>query len=192
MCTVAHYSEVIGMFGYKMDQLSSVPCILLTEKDASNELLWVWSYPAIIPGLRDLIKSKCTLGSDKEGEGEGLDFSFGHTVQVWYYLANFTVGSANTLPKVGYMMYSVQNVQQGTYSSCLFHRSLLSVLSFWLRQGSHSTEYIITCIPLLNFMYQYCCVYIYHQSQQLLLSVSKTMSLVMTSHAMSWSFLLGL
>lgn len=72
--------------------------MLFTEKDTSNELLWVWSYPAIIPPLRELIQSKCTLS--KEGEGEGLEFSFGHTVQVWYYLANFTVGEAKTLPRV--------------------------------------------------------------------------------------------
>ena len=79
---------------------SAALCILITEKDTGNELLWVWSYPAIIPGLRDLIKSKCTLGSNKEGEEEGLEFSFGHAVQVWYYLANFTVGGAKTLPRV--------------------------------------------------------------------------------------------
>ena len=62
----------------------------------------MWSYPAVTPTLRDLIMTKCTLSKDKEGEGqeEGLAFTFGHTHQVWYYLTNFTVGEATTLPRV--------------------------------------------------------------------------------------------
>ena len=76
---------------------------LRAEKDASNELLWVWSYPAISPALRDLVASKCTLSTDKPGEDqeEELEFSFGHTHQVWYYLYNFNVGEGiTTLPRV--------------------------------------------------------------------------------------------
>ncbi|CAI8050713.1 DENN domain-containing protein 10 [Geodia barretti] len=77
----------------------------LLEKDTSGELLWVWSFPSIIPGLRGLITSRCTIppGEGKEGEGEGeggLPFSFGHAGVTWYYLANFSTGDAKTLPRV--------------------------------------------------------------------------------------------
>ena len=85
---------------------------LSTEKDTSNELLWVWSFPAIIPGLRALITSRCTITSGgKEGEGEaeetGLPFSFGHVATTWYYLANFSTGEAGTLPRVRDLLYTL-------------------------------------------------------------------------------------
>ena len=78
------------------------------EKDTSNELLWVWSFPAVNPARQQLITSKCTINTDKEGEEEGLEFSFGHIQQTWYYLANFPVGEATTLPRV--CIYTMQVV----------------------------------------------------------------------------------
>lgn len=60
-------------------------------------MLWVWSYPTVGEGLRDLLMRKCTL--DQE-EGEGLAFSFGHFSDAWYYLSNFVVGESTKLPKV--------------------------------------------------------------------------------------------
>ena len=65
----------------------------------------MWSFPSIIPGLRGLITSRCTIppGEGKEGEGEGeggLPFSFGHAGVTWYYLANFSTGDSKTLPRV--------------------------------------------------------------------------------------------
>lgn len=84
-----------------------------SEKDTNDELLWVWSFPSITPGLRKLITSKCTIptGKSKEGEGGeggeggsnsggGLSFSFGHVSSTWYYLANYSTGDAKTLPRV--------------------------------------------------------------------------------------------
>ena len=77
------------------------------EKDTSNELLWVWSFPSVDPSLRQLIKSKSTISkADKEGEEEGeegLDFSFGHFQQTWYYLSNFSMTERKTLPKVSFV-----------------------------------------------------------------------------------------
>ena len=102
------------MYQYNIANISLHTKPSKTEKDTSGELLWVWSFPSIIPGLRSLITSKCTIpagsssdggggGGGKEGEGEGepgLPFSFGHAAVTWYYLANFSTGEAKTLPRV--------------------------------------------------------------------------------------------
>ncbi len=66
-----------------------------TEKDVNNEVLWVWSYPGVDGGLRDLLMRKCTL--DEEGVGP---YSYGHHSGHWYYLKNFSTNDSEKLPKV--------------------------------------------------------------------------------------------
>ena len=77
------------------------------ERDVNNEVLWVWSYPGVDGGVRDLLMKKCSLDqneddSSKEEEALVPPFSFGHTSRVWYYLSNFQAAEAETLPKVWY------------------------------------------------------------------------------------------
>lgn len=77
---------------------------MFAERDTNNEVLWVWSYPGVDGGLRDLLMKKCNLDQeDQEEEGKEtavLQFSFGHYSQVWYYLSNFQAAQSETLPKV--------------------------------------------------------------------------------------------
>lgn len=72
----------------------------------NNEVLWVWSYPGVDGGVRDLLMKKCSLdqNEDDSSKEEALvpSFSFGHTSRVWYYLSNFQAAEAETLPKVCY------------------------------------------------------------------------------------------
>lgn len=65
------------------------------EKDVNNEVLWVWSYPGVDGGLRDLLMRKCTL--DQEG---AVPYSYGHFHGNWYYLNNFSTDNSDQLPKV--------------------------------------------------------------------------------------------
>ncbi len=75
-----------------------------TEKDVNNEVLWVWSYPGVDGGLRDLLMRKCTL--DKE-EGVG-PYSYGHHLGHWYYLKNFSTNESEKLPKVKWLKATCQ------------------------------------------------------------------------------------
>ena len=72
------------------------------ERDVNNEVLWVWSYPGVDGGVRDLMMKKCSLDQNEEEAKEALvpPFSFGHTSRMWYYLSNFQAEEAETLPKV--------------------------------------------------------------------------------------------
>ena len=66
-------------------------------------MLWVWSYPGVDGGVRDLLMKKCSLDQSEDNSKEGALvplFSFGHTSRVWYYLSNFQTAEAETLPKV--------------------------------------------------------------------------------------------
>ena len=69
----------------------------------NNEVLWVWSYPGVDGGVRDLLMKKCSLDQNEDDTKEEAlvpPFSFGHTSRVWYYLSNFQAAEAETLPKV--------------------------------------------------------------------------------------------
>ena len=69
----------------------------------NNEVLWVWSYPGVDGGVRDLLMKKCSLDQNEDDSKEEAlvpPFSFGHTSRVWYYLSNFLAAEAETLPKV--------------------------------------------------------------------------------------------
>ena len=96
----------------------------------------MWSYPSIIPGLRGLITSRCTIpaagdGGGKEGEGEsdggGLSFSFGHVGVTWYYLANFSTGDAKTLPRVGVCLPPSSHINSHTQYQKLYISGELKV-----------------------------------------------------------------
>ncbi len=55
--------------------------------------MWVWSYPTIDPVFRDLLMNKCSLkpvdkDDDQTTTTVGLDYSYGHLSNVWYYLNN--------------------------------------------------------------------------------------------------------
>ena len=81
----------------------SLKCPSFAEKDVNNEVLWVWSYPGVDGGMRDLLMKKCNLDQLTEEEGKEVDvlpFSFGHYFQIWYYLLNFKVVDNTNLPKV--------------------------------------------------------------------------------------------
>ena len=83
--------------------IACVLCMCMhAERDVNNEVLWVWSYPGVDGGMRDLMMMKCSLDQSEEESKEALvpSFSFGHTSQVWYYLSNFQAADAETLPKV--------------------------------------------------------------------------------------------
>ena len=84
-------------------------CKYSSERDVNNEVLWVWSYPGVDGGMRDLLMKKCSLDQNEEDSKEALvpPFSFGHMSRVWYYLSNFQAAEAETLPKVGNMSLSV-------------------------------------------------------------------------------------
>ena len=78
--------------------------MLHSEKDVNNEVLWVWSYPGVDGIIRDLLMKKCNLDQLTEDEGKDessvLPYSFGHFLQIWYYLLNFRVTENAHLPKV--------------------------------------------------------------------------------------------
>lgn len=80
----------------------NLQAVCLIEKDANKEVLWVWSYPCIDPGFRELLMRKCSLAKAEEGAETlaALPFTFGHFAQSWYYLCNFETQGAETLPKV--------------------------------------------------------------------------------------------
>ena len=95
----------MGWVGGNLIELSFL--VNETEKDKNNEVLWVWSYPGIDGGIRDLLMKKCNLdqlseeGEERKEEVDVLTYSFGHFFQVWYYLLNFKVSpETTTLPKV--------------------------------------------------------------------------------------------
>ena len=78
------------------------------EKDKNGDILWVWSYPTIDPGFRELMMHKCTLTSEEgEEQRDGLEYSYGHLGSVWYYLKNVASGGKGVLDKV--CMYVCMN-----------------------------------------------------------------------------------
>ena len=76
----------------------------IAEKDTNNEVLWVWSYPGVDGGMRDLLMKKCNLDQlseeEEKEEANVLAFSFGHFFKVWYYLLNFKVRDSTYFSKV--------------------------------------------------------------------------------------------
>ena len=54
--------------------------------------MWVWSYPTIDPLLQGVVMHKCSLKPEEKDEEQqravGLDCSYGHLANVWYYLNN--------------------------------------------------------------------------------------------------------
>ncbi|TRY91201.1 hypothetical protein DNTS_035385, partial [Danionella cerebrum] len=66
-------------------------------KDANGDTLWVWCYPCIDAGLRDVILRKCCLTFDKQVLHT---FVFGQFCRTWYYITTMEVQEPSALQKV--------------------------------------------------------------------------------------------
>lgn len=69
----------------------------LIEKDVNGDTLWVWCYPSVDSGLRQVLLSKCCLTQD------GKDFHtfvFGQFNRSWYYISTAEVQEPTALKKV--------------------------------------------------------------------------------------------
>lgn len=74
----------------------------ILEKDDKGDVMWVWSFPTVDPGFRELLMRKCTLNHDEKDEEqpEELEYSYGHLANVWYYLKNVKNDGRSPLNKV--------------------------------------------------------------------------------------------
>ncbi|XP_060943038.1 DENN domain-containing protein 10 [Limanda limanda] len=69
----------------------------LIEKDVNGDTLWVWCFPSVDPGVRQVLLSKCCLTQ----HGRDLHpFVFGQLHQVWYYITTVEVQEPTALKKV--------------------------------------------------------------------------------------------
>uniref|UniRef100_A0A3Q3W3S8 UDENN domain-containing protein n=1 Tax=Mola mola TaxID=94237 RepID=A0A3Q3W3S8_MOLML len=71
--------------------------VLYPEKDVNGDTLWVWCYPSVDSGLRQVLLRKCCLTQD------GRDFHtfvFGQFCRTWYYITTVEVQEPTALNKV--------------------------------------------------------------------------------------------
>ncbi|KAG8198303.1 hypothetical protein JTE90_021557 [Oedothorax gibbosus] len=68
--------------------LSELVSAGIIEKDASNDVLWTWSYPSIACELKSLIINKCGLlnSLDLNHDQHLVPFCYYHHHQYWFYL----------------------------------------------------------------------------------------------------------
>ncbi len=65
--------------------------------------MWVWSFPTIDPAFQELVMRKCSLtpaDSEESDQRVGLEYSYGHLANVWYYLKTVKTDGRSPLDKV--------------------------------------------------------------------------------------------